>query len=93
VQGNKTVEARIAGVNKGTGGLRFLSKDLHDFILCIGDDTTDEDLFAVLPETAYSVRVGLCGTCAKHTIASVEEVIQLLERIAGLRDQAIRPVG
>jgi trehalose 6-phosphate synthase/phosphatase len=79
VQGNKTVEARIAGVNKGTGGLRFISRGFYDFILCIGDDTTDEDLFAVLPETAYSIRVGLGGTCATHTIAGVEEVIQLLD--------------
>lgn len=82
IQGNKTVEARVAGVNKGTGGLRFLARDSYDFILCLGDDTTDEDLFAVLPETAYSIRVGIGGTCAAHTIGSVEEVIQLLTRMA-----------
>jgi trehalose 6-phosphate synthase/phosphatase len=82
LQGNRTVEVRIAGVNKGTAGRRFLSGDTYDFILCIGDDTTDEDLFAVLPDTAYSIRVGLCGTRARHTIPGVEEVLQLLSEIA-----------
>ncbi len=87
IQGNKTVEARVAGVNKGTGGLRFLNQRTYDFILCIGDDTTDEDLFAVLPETAYSIRVGLSGTCARNTIGSVDEVIQILEQFALPRDE------
>jgi trehalose 6-phosphate synthase/phosphatase len=85
VQGNKTVEARVAEVNKGAGGLRFLNRFTYDFILCIGDDTTDEDLFCVLPETAYSIRVGLSGTCARHTVSGVDEVIQLLGQIAAPR--------
>jgi trehalose 6-phosphate synthase/phosphatase len=82
LQGNKTVEVRVAGVNKGTGGRRFLSRDSYDFILCIGDDISDEDLFAVLPETAYSIRIGLGGTYAKHTIINVEDVAQLLYEMA-----------
>ncbi len=82
LQGNRTVEARVAGVDKGTAGQRFLAGDSYDFILCIGDDATDEDLFAVLPETAYSIRVGLGGTRARHTILGVEEVVQLLAEVA-----------
>ena len=86
VEGNKTIEARVAGVNKGTGGLRLLAKESFDFILCIGDDTTDEDLFAVLPETAHSIHVGLGGTLAMHTVGNVEDVVRLL-------DQMTRPPG
>jgi len=82
LQGNRTVEVRIAGVNKGTAGRSFLAGDSYDFVLCIGDDTTDEDLFAVLPETAHSIRVGLGGTRAKHTILGVKEVVQLLAEMA-----------
>ncbi len=90
LQGNKTVEVRIAGVNKGIGGLRFLSQGPYDFILCIGDDTTDEDVFSALPETAFSIRVGLGGTCAKHTIPDVQEVVRLLGEIAIPKHYAVR---
>jgi trehalose 6-phosphate synthase/phosphatase len=90
IQGNKTVEVRTAGANKAIGGLRLLSKGAHDFILCIGDDTTDEDLFAVLPDTANSIRVGLGHTCARHTIPDVKDVVKLLEDLTLPRDNALR---
>ncbi len=80
--GKKTVEVRVAGVDKPAVGLRFLNQDSYDFICCIGDDTTDEDLFAVLPETAYSLRVGLGGTGAKHVVEDVSEVVALLKDLA-----------
>ncbi|KKQ96620.1 MAG: Alpha,alpha-trehalose-phosphate synthase/trehalose-phosphatase, partial [Parcubacteria group bacterium GW2011_GWC2_39_11] len=58
LQGNKIVEVRCAGVNKGTAGLHWLSEN-YDFILAIGDDMTDEDLFKVLPEKAFSIKGGV----------------------------------
>jgi trehalose 6-phosphate synthase/phosphatase len=81
LQGNRTVEARVAGVNKGTGGLRFLAEKPYDFILCLGDDATDEDLFAVLPGRAYTIRVGFNRTCAARTIGSVADVLELLDQL------------
>jgi trehalose 6-phosphate synthase/phosphatase len=90
LQGHKTVEVRIAGMNKGVGGLRFLSQGSYDFILCAGDDTTDEDLFSILPDTAYSIRVGPGGTCAKHTIAGVHEVVRLLGEMALPLNHSVR---
>ena len=41
-----------------------------DFILAIGDDWTDEDLFRALPPTAYSVRVGLANTAARYYLGN-----------------------
>jgi trehalose 6-phosphate synthase/phosphatase len=82
LEGNKTVEVRVAGVNKGTAALRFINQDSYDFIFCIGDDTTDEDLFSVLPDTAYCIRVGMGGSCAKHTLPNVQEVVRLLGDLA-----------
>jgi trehalose 6-phosphate synthase/phosphatase len=82
LQGNKTVEIRIAGTTKATGCLPFLSRGPHDLILCIGDDQTDEDLFAVLPEAADSIRVGLGNTCARRTISDVQEVLSLLKELS-----------
>jgi trehalose 6-phosphate synthase/phosphatase len=50
LRGNKAIEIRKAGVNKGSacnnGWLR------SRFYLAIGDDLTDEDMFAVLPPWA-----------------------------------------
>lgn len=81
LQGSKVVEIRTAGVNKGTAGLHWLSRDEHDFILVIGDDRTDEDLFRVLPETAYSIKVGMKQSYARFNVQSHIEVMELLEQL------------
>jgi len=82
LQGNKTVEVRPAGVNKGTAAMQVLLTFAADFILCIGDDVTDEDMFAVLPGNAYSVHVGLGGTNARFSLSGVQDARMLLKNIA-----------
>jgi len=81
LQGSKVVEVKCAGVNKGAAALAFLS-DRPDFILAVGDDWTDEDLFKVLPETAYSVRVGIRHSRARFNLYSHVEVLNLLRELA-----------
>jgi trehalose 6-phosphate synthase/phosphatase len=82
LQGSKVVEVRPAGVNKGLAALRWISSQKHDFILAIGDDWTDEDLFAILPEDAYSIRVGVTSTRARFNLKNADEVIGLLQCLA-----------
>jgi len=49
VDGKKAVEVRPQGINKGSVVKRILSAESDiDFVLCIGDDTTDEDMFEEL---------------------------------------------
>jgi trehalose 6-phosphate synthase/phosphatase len=79
LHGSKVVEVRPAGVNKGLAAFRWISSRRHDFILAIGDDWTDEDLFAILPEDAYSIRVGVTSTHARFNLKSADEVIELLQ--------------
>ncbi|GIW10286.1 MAG: hypothetical protein KatS3mg061_1343 [Dehalococcoidia bacterium] len=55
---NKVIEVATAGVHKGLTGLHFLAKGSWEFILALGDDLPDEDLFTVLPAHAFTVRVG-----------------------------------
>ncbi len=81
LQGSKVIEVRCAGVNKGTAGLYFISKGNFDFILAIGDDWTDEDLFKVLPETAYSIKVGINPSFAQFNLRNYLEVRKLLKEI------------
>jgi trehalose 6-phosphate synthase/phosphatase len=84
LEGNKVMEIRHIGINKGRAAQRWLAKEQWDFILAIGDDVTDEDTFAVLPETAYSIKVGLGPSKARFNIPSQREVRELLgEMIAG----------
>jgi trehalose 6-phosphate synthase/phosphatase len=78
LQGSKVVEVRCAGVNKGIAALHFVSQQTFDFILAVGDDWTDEDLFKALPETAYSIRVGLTQSYARFNLYSHVEVMKLL---------------
>lgn len=81
LQGNKVIEVRNAGVNKGAAALHFISHYNPDFILAIGDDWTDEDLFRVLPETAYSIKVGMTQSCARFNLHDQAEVVDLLQKL------------
>ncbi len=82
LQGNKVIEVKTAGVSKGTTGLRWLNDSHADFVLALGDDWTDEHLFMVLPDTAYSIRVGLVQSYARFNLRSYKDVLGLLEQMA-----------
>ncbi|WP_437307630.1 bifunctional alpha,alpha-trehalose-phosphate synthase (UDP-forming)/trehalose-phosphatase [Sorangium sp. So ce388] len=59
VPGRKVLEVRLRGVNKGMIVPRVLSTVTPDaMVVALGDDRTDEDLFAALPPTALTVHVG-----------------------------------
>lgn len=81
LEGNKVIEIKNVGINKGRAVLRWISKKKWDFILALGDDFTDEDLFAVLPKSAYSIKVGLAPSQAKYNLDSVGEVRSLLKEM------------
>lgn len=81
VQGNKVVEVRNAGVDKGTAALHFLSKNRFDFVLAVGDDWTDEDLFKIVPPTAYSIRVGIAQSYARFNLPGPTDVLELLHEL------------
>jgi len=81
LEGSKVMEVKNRGINKGRAALLWISREPWDFVLAIGDDLTDEDVFTLLPESAYSVRVGLLPTKAHFNIASQYEVTELLEEL------------
>ena len=81
LQVNKAVELKNAGIHKGIAVQRWLAKGGFDFVLAIGDDRTDEDMFGILPAKAYSIRVGITPTQARFQLRAVEEVLQLLNTL------------
>jgi trehalose 6-phosphate synthase/phosphatase len=82
-RGKKIVEVKPMWANKGSFANELPSEYTRGaFILAIGDDQTDEDLFARLPENAWSVHVGSGASKATHRLADSSRVRQLLQRLA-----------
>ncbi len=77
--GHMILELKAMGsANKGKIVKEWLY-GTEDFILCIGDDFTDEDMFTVMPDHAYTVKVGPGKTLAKYRLRSYEDVSRLLQ--------------
>ena len=94
LEGNKVLEVRNTGVSKGTAATEWLGGLGADFILAIGDDWTDEDLFRALPPTAYSVRVGLANTAARYYLTNhtaVRRVLRELSQVPRERGAGLSP--
>ncbi len=81
LQGSKVLELRNGGVDKGAAGVHFISNTAYDFILAVGDDWTDEDLFRVLPEGAYSLKVGITASHATYNVRDYLDVRKLLKEL------------
>ncbi len=77
--GNKVIEVRSAGINKGATGATLVPRRTFDFIFAAGDDWTDEDLFRVLPETAYSIKVGMGQSHARFNLRTYRQVRELVK--------------
>jgi len=81
MRGNKIIEIKNPAVSKGAAAAPWLARR-YDFILALGDDITDEELFKVLPATAYSLRVGRGHTAARFRLPGHKDVLALLRRMA-----------
>lgn len=83
LDGNKVIEAKPAGIDKGTAVTEILAaqQSQPDFILCAGDDVTDEAMFAAAPAHSFTVKVGEGQTQARERVASVEQFIALLDNL------------
>ncbi|HSX15694.1 MAG TPA: bifunctional alpha,alpha-trehalose-phosphate synthase (UDP-forming)/trehalose-phosphatase [Candidatus Saccharimonadales bacterium] len=77
--GNHALEVHSGDISKGRAAQEWLIHD-HDFVLAIGDDVTDEDMFAAVPPTAYSIKVGRGQTAARLRVKNVDEAVALLSR-------------
>ncbi|MBD3377421.1 bifunctional alpha,alpha-trehalose-phosphate synthase (UDP-forming)/trehalose-phosphatase [candidate division KSB1 bacterium] len=88
MEGNKVIEVKNAGVNKGRAALRYLEEISADFILAMGDDWTDEYMFRDMPNSAYTIKVGYHATSATYSMRSPQEALAFLEDLSksALRD-------
>ena len=87
-QGKKIVEIRSQYVNKGIAMDHFLSKKKYDFVLCAGDDQTDETMLGYKNGNIFTIKIGNDDTVAKYKIPSpksfrafLTELIELVKKL------------
>ncbi len=76
--GNKVVEIKNMEINKGKAALGQLQEKSYDFIMAVGDDHTDEDIFKALPDNALTIKVGSNVSAARFYLRDPEAVRALL---------------
>jgi trehalose 6-phosphate synthase/phosphatase len=78
MDGDKVLEIKYSGINKGRAALHKMGNNKYDFIFAIGDDWTDEYTFDSMPEEAYTVKVGAKTTRASYYVEDVAMVRKML---------------
>jgi len=81
MDGDKVIEIKYSGINKGRAALNRLGDTSYDFIMALGDDWTDEYTFEALPEKAVTVKVGTKTTKARYYVEDVDQVRRLLSKL------------
>lgn len=81
LMGNKIVEVRQSGINKGTFIKRIIDKVSYDFIFAAGDDRTDEDMFQALlgKKDTFTIKVGPEASYAQYNLHNPQMIISFLE--------------
>ena len=79
INGNKVLEIKSIMYDKGTAALKLLKDESFDFIMAVGDDKTDEDLFRVLPATAFTIKIGTDSSLAEYSMKEQHLLYKLLD--------------
>ena len=82
LSGHKVIELRMHGVNRGLVVEPILARNPHALLVALGDDTTDDDLFAALPSDAVCIHVGSGDSRSALRVRSPREVRTLLRLVA-----------
>lgn len=103
--GSQIVEVKPQGASKGIVADRLLStmkaRDLvPDFVLCIGDDRSDEDMFEVISSAIsgssltpaaeiFACTVGRKPSKAKYYLDDTAEIVRLMQGLASVSEQSL----
>ncbi|KAI3956645.1 hypothetical protein MKW92_035617 [Papaver armeniacum] len=106
-RGQFIVEVKPQGVSKGLVAEKIFTKMAEnqrraDFVLCIGDDRSDEDMFEIIGNSmsrgiissntaVYACTVGQKPSKAKYYLDDTSEVIMMLEGLAEASDPSVSP--
>lgn len=79
--GHKIVEVKQRDVHKGMAVEQLVKTYQPDFVLCAGDDFTDEDMFRALDSQATTIKVGGGKTDARFRVNDIEQLMKLLNKL------------
>ncbi|MFO8065518.1 MAG: bifunctional alpha,alpha-trehalose-phosphate synthase (UDP-forming)/trehalose-phosphatase [Spirochaetota bacterium] len=82
LEGNKMIEIKNTDVSKGRAATRWVDAGPWDFVLAVGDDWTDEDIFNMLDDRDFTIKVGVDISSANYFLESPDQVRQLVKRLA-----------
>lgn len=91
MKGNKILEIKSPIYTKGSEVKRLMSKDDYDFIMAIGDDVTDEDMFRALPPDAITIKIGSISDHARFNLQSQSETLPFLQELVKYKTQVLLP--
>lgn len=77
MENSKVVEVCPLTTSKGKAVGPWVSGGSYDFMLAVGDDTTDETMFAAMPESAWTIKVGPGPTKARSRIINAAALHRL----------------
>ena len=72
------VEINTGATDKGTAVTAITREGKYDFVMAMGDGSTDEFMFRSLPDH-QTVKVGVGATAARYTVNGVADVRKLLK--------------
>lgn len=81
MQGNKVIEIKSPQYSKGSEVNRLLLATRYDFILAMGDDTTDDDMFRALPPSAVTIKIGVISESARYNLAAQTDTLPFLQQL------------
>jgi trehalose 6-phosphate synthase/phosphatase len=84
LDGNKVVEVLSNETGKGLAVKKLFEQGSFDFVLSIGDDATDEEMFEFFLHNsdAYTIKVGEGATSARYKFKSIHDVAELLKHLS-----------
>ncbi|PWA49504.1 glycosyl transferase, family 20 [Artemisia annua] len=105
-RGQSSVEVKPQGVSKGLVAKRLLTTMqergmIPDFVLCIGDDRSDEDMFEVITSSVasgelisqkaevFACTVGNKPSKAKYYLDDTVEIARLMQGLASVSEQSV----
>ncbi len=81
LSGNKVVEIKSSDMNKGKATFSYTSSGNYNFILAIGDDTTDEEMFKAIKDIGITIKVGNNRSSAEYYFKDSKEARSLLRNL------------
>lgn len=79
-EGKMILEVSHLDISKGHALQEWLLKD-QDFVMAIGDDATDEDMFRDAPAGTYTIKVGRGRSAAHYRVPNPASVHKLLRKL------------